>query len=608
MVQYSDELKEKIRAANDIVDVISRYVVLKKHGRNYFGICPFHSEKSPSMSVSPDRQYFHCFGCHTGGDVFNFISKIENISFRESLELLAERANISLPKISTADDATEYKKNRMFQINAEAAIFFHERLYTPVAKIAQEYVKKRKLDNKTLKNFKIGYSGDFNELYKHLKQKGFKDDEILATGLCNKNDRGEFIDRFRKRLMFPIMTIQGKVVAFGGRNLDEEKNKQVGKYINSNENLIYFKKNHLFALNLAKKDNPETIIVVEGYMDVISLHQRGITNAVASLGTALTEEQGKLLRRYKKIVLSYDSDSAGQEAIMKGLDVLEKQGIDARVLQIGDDDELKNSAEIPKDPDEYVIKYGSARFQLLVDKAISSIEFKSRVLRKQYNLDITADKVKFLKELSGLLSKIENKIEREIYIEKIAEKNKISKEALYAEVNKLLYDNNSSKAILDRAKPMYKTEKVSDDSKLDMATRKRENMILYILINNFEDAGQIIKENISKEDFKSDINKRIFEEIYKVAENGDEEIYKALSNVEDEEFQSTLSQIIVSDYEITSVSKCIEDVIGVYSRDKLNSRKLEILNKLGDKSIPKEEIEKLELELNNIIIELARKK
>ena len=608
MVQYSDELKEKIRAANDIVDVISRYVVLKKHGRNYFGICPFHSEKSPSMSVSPDRQYFHCFGCHTGGDVFNFISKIENISFRESLELLAERANISLPKISTADDATEYKKNRMFQINAEAAIFFHERLYTPVAKIAQEYVKKRKLDNKTLKNFKIGYSGDFNELYKHLKQKGFKDDEILATGLCNKNDRGEFIDRFRKRLMFPIMTIQGKVVAFGGRNLDEEKNKQVGKYINSNENLIYFKKNHLFALNLAKKDNPETIIVVEGYMDVISLHQRGITNAVASLGTALTEEQGKLLRRYKKIVLSYDSDSAGQEAIMKGLDVLEKQGIDARVLQIGDDDELKNSAEIPKDPDEYVIKYGSARFQLLVDKAISSIEFKSRVLRKQYNLDITADKVKFLKELSGLLSKIENKIEREIYIEKIAEKNKISKEALYAEVNKLLYDNNSSKAILDRAKPMYKTEKVSDDSKLDMATRKRENMILYILINNFEEAGQIIKENISKEDFKSDINKRIFEEIYKVAENGDEEIYKALSNVEDEEFQSTLSQIIVSDYEITSVSKCIEDVIGVYSRDKLNSRKLEILNKLGDKSIPKEEIEKLELELNNIIIELARKK
>ena len=608
MVQYSDELKEKIRAANDIVDVISRYVVLKKHGRNYFGICPFHSEKSPSMSVSPDRQYFHCFGCHTGGDVFNFISKIENLSFRESLELLAERANIPLPKISTSDDATEYKKNRMFQINAEAAIFFHERLYTPVAKIAQEYVKKRKLDNKTLKNFKIGYSGDFNELYIHLKQKGFKDEEILATGLCNKNDRGEFIDRFRKRLMFPIMTVQGKVVAFGGRNLDEEKNKQVGKYINSNENLIYFKKNHLFALNLAKKDNPETIIVVEGYMDVISLHQRGITNVVASLGTALTEEQGKLLRRYKKIVLSYDSDSAGQEAIMKGLEVLEKQGIDARVLQICDDDELENAEKIPKDPDEYVIKYGSARFQLLVEKAISSIEFKSRILRKKYNLEITADKVKFLKELSGLLAKIENKIEREIYIEKIAEKNKISKEALYAEVNKLLYDNMSSKNVLDRAKPIYKTENISTDSDLDMATRKRENMILYILINNFNEAGQIIKENISKEDFKSDINKRIFEEIYKVSENRDEEIYKSLSNIEDEEFQSTLSQIIVSDYEISSVSKCIEDVISVYSRDKLNSRKLEILNKLGDKSTSKDEIEKLELELNNIIIELARKK
>jgi len=606
MIQYNDEIKEKIRSANDIVDIVSQYVSLKKHGRNYFGICPFHSEKSPSMSVSPDRQYYHCFGCHAGGDVFNFISKIENLSFRESLEFLAERANITLPKIST-DEGKEYLKNRMYQINAESTLFFHERLYSPIAKIAQDYVKKRKLDNKTLKNFKIGYSGEFNELYKFLKQKGFKDEEILATGLCNKNDRGEFIDRYRKRLMFPIMNIQGKVVAFGGRKLDEDKTG--GKYINSNENLIYSKKNHLFALNLAKLSNPDTMIVVEGYMDVISLHQRGITNAVASLGTALTEEQGKLLRRYKKVVLSYDSDQAGQQAILLGLEVLGKQGIDARVLQIENDKDSAENGRFPKDPDEYIIKYGSGRFNLLVENAVSSIEFKSKMLKQNYNLEIVADKVKFLKDLSQMLAKIENKIERELYIEKVSEQNNISKEALYAEVNKLVYSNTDNSKILDRQKTMLKKDdETSKYADIDYATIKKENLILYLLINNFKEAGQIIRDNITKMDFKLDINKKIFEQIYIVAENNTEEIYKALSNIEDDEFQSILSEIVVSDYEIVSVEKCIEEVIGNYSREKLSTRKLEIIEKLSDKNLSKEELEKLEIELNEIIKKLARKK
>ena len=597
MVQYNDELKEEIRAANDIVDVVSQYVTLIKKGRNYFCVCPFHSEKSPSMSVSPERQYFHCFGCNAGGDVFSFISKIENLTFRESVEFLADRAKIQLPTLNNQDDKKQYMKNRMYQINAEATLFFHERLYTPVAKVAQEYVKKRKLDNKTLQAFKIGYSGEFNELYKNLKQKGFKDEEILATGLCNKNDRGEFIDRYRKRLMFPIMNIQGKVVAFGGRRLDEDKN--VPKYINSNENLVYSKKMHLFALNLAKQNNPKKMILVEGYMDVISLHQRGISNVVASLGTALTEEQGKLLRKYDQVILSYDSDEAGQTAIMRGLEVLQKLGVDGRVLQM----------EGAKDPDEFIIKYGSGRFNLLVDSAISLIEFKSKMIRKNYNMENATDKIKFLKELSKLLSQIENKLERQIYIDKIAEQNQISKEALYAEVNKLVYDNAVNEKILEKSKPILKTNEVEiPEQTVSTSVLKRENMILYLLINNFNEAGQIIKDNISKEDFKSEINKKIFEEIFKAAEKENEEIYKILSNIEDEEFQSSLSQIIVSDYEITSVQKCIDDVINNYSRDKLNSRKLEIINQLSNNSLTKEEIVKLESELSEIIVELARKK
>lgn len=211
MVQYSDDLKEEIRAANDIVDVISQYVTLKRSGRNYFGLCPFHKEKSPSFSVSPDRQYFHCFGCHKGGDVFTFVSEIERLSFKETIEYLAERGHITLPTVeNNGFNEKQYLKDRMYQINIEATKFFHERLYGPLAKIAQNYVKERKLDNSTLKAFKIGYSGEYNELYKHLKNQGFKDNEILATGLVNRNDTGKFIDRYRKRLMFPIMTVSRK--------------------------------------------------------------------------------------------------------------------------------------------------------------------------------------------------------------------------------------------------------------------------------------------------------------------------------------------------------------------------------------------------------------
>ena len=349
MVQYNDELKQEIRNANDIVDVISQYVILKRSGRNYMGLCPFHKEKSPSFSVSPDRQYYHCFGCGKGGDVYNFVMEMERMSFREALEFLAERGHVQLPEVNNAEfNQKQYLMDRMGKINIETTNFFHERLYTPIAKIAQDYVKKRKLDNNTLKAFKIGYSGEYNELYNFLKSKGFKDNEILATGLVNQNDKGEFIDRFRKRLMFPIISAFGRPVAFGGRRLDD--NEKSAKYINSNENLIYSKKKHLFALNLAKQSEDKRIILVEGYMDAISLYQRGIDNVVASLGTALTEEQARLLRKYSsQVIFSYDSDSAGQNAIKRGIEILEKQNCDARVLQMED----------AKDPDEYIIKFGS---------------------------------------------------------------------------------------------------------------------------------------------------------------------------------------------------------------------------------------------------------
>ena len=595
MVQYSDELKEDIRAANDIVDVISQYVTLKRSGRNFFGLCPFHKEKSPSFSVSPDRQYYHCFGCHKGGDVFNFISEVEKVSFREALEILAERGRIELPKVNDEEfNKKQYVKDRMYKINSETTMFYHERLYKPLAKIAQNYVKQRKLDNATLKAFKIGYSGEFNELYKFLKSKGFKDEEILSTGLVNKNDRGEFIDRFRKRLMFPIMDVNGRVVAFGGRKLEE--NEKLAKYINSNENLIYSKKKHLFALNLAKQSGEKKIILVEGYMDAISLHQRGIKNVVASLGTALTEEQGRLLRKYSEQVLfSYDSDGAGQEAIKRGLEILEAQGCDARVIQM----------EGAKDPDEFIIKYGTGRFNLLVQNAISLTEFKIKVLKQNYNLDNPSDKVKFLRAVTKLLSEIDDKIEREIFIEKISNQYEISREAIYSEVNKILYKNDVT--INNNQKSATKKE-AEEKNPVDEAALKRENLIIYLLINNTKDAFVKLITNIGLEDFKNEYNRIIFEKIKEIEDVSEAKVMKTIANIEDENLQRHVSELMVSDYEITSVQKCIDELLLTYNKDRLNNRKLEIIKALERKDLNKEEVASLEQELSTIIVELARRK
>ena len=595
MVQYTDELKEEIRSANDIVDVISQYVTLKRSGRNFFGLCPFHKEKSPSFSVSADRQYFHCFGCHKGGDVFTFISEIEKISFKESLEFLAERAKIPLPVSQNSEfNKNQYLKDKMYKINAETTIFYHERLYKPLAKIAQEYVKQRKLDNNTLKSFKIGYSGEYNELYKFLKSKGFKDEEILATGLVNKNDRGEFIDRYRKRLMFPIMDVSGRVIAFGGRKLED--NEKMAKYINSNENLVYSKKKHLFALNLAKQSSSSKIILVEGYMDAISLYQRGFDNVVASLGTALTEEQGRLLIRYsEQVILSYDSDGAGQEAIMRGLTILEEQGCDARVLQM----------DGAKDPDEYVIKYGSGRFKLLVENAISLVEFKIKMLKNKYNLENSNDKIRFLKEITRILSEVDNKIEREIYIDKISSQYNISKEAIYAEVNKESYKENVNEKVLVR--PV--APKKEDAPQISSTIIKRENMIIYLLINYFQESYEPIVTNITLDDFKLEQNKFIFKKILESTAEESEKILQGIANIEDQEIQSHVSEILVTDYEITSIDKCIEDIVNTYNKERLANRKSEIVKKLEDpSSLTQNEISELEQELTNIIVELAKKK
>ena len=591
MARYSDEIIEEVRQNNDIVDIISQYIKLKRSGRNYFGLCPFHNEKSPSFSVSPEKQIFHCFGCGVGGNVFTFLTKIEGISFVESVQQLAERTNIQLPTLgNNLDLAKEDLKNKVYKINELTADYYHNNLYNPESKIAQEYVKKRKLSNDTLKAFKIGFSGKFNELYTELKKQGFEEREILESGLVNKNDKGQYIDRYRNRLMFPICDARGRVIAFGGRVLDDSK----PKYINSPENIVYSKGRHLFGLNVAKKyDIKKRLLIVEGYMDVISLHQRGIHNVVASLGTALTQQQGYLLRNNtEQIILSYDSDEAGQNAKIRAMEILQNMGCDIRVL-------LMDGA---KDPDEYVIKYGNARFKNLVDKAISVIEFKVKILRQTLDLESTNDKIKFLNEIAKLISKIDNNMEREIYIEKISKEYDVSKEAIYAEVNKLKYKDFTNEKILSKPRPVIK-HTISEEN-VSEATKRRENTILSILLLGDINIFNIIQQNIKIEDFDYDIDKRIANKVYEEFKNGNSNINSIISKLSEEE-QNHITMIMAEDYGIEDVEKAIDDIIQSYEKEKLNERKYKVLEMI-ESDISIEEKKNLEKELNEIIIKLAK--
>ena len=601
MAFYNEELIEEIKSSNDIVDVISQYVTLKRSGRNYFGLCPFHREKSPSFSVSPDKQIFHCFGCGAGGNVIHFISKIEGLDFKDAVESLADRVGIALPTSSSfQDDKKQQLRKKVYEINELTAKFYHENLYKPTSKAAQNYVKKRKLDNKTLKAFLIGYSNPkYTELYEYLKQKGFSDEEVLASSLIIKTEKGDFVDRFRGRFMIPILDAKGKVIAFGGRVIDEYKPRELNspdaKYINSPENIVYSKGKHLFGLNVAKKYDTSRLLIVEGYMDAISLYQRGITNVVASLGTALTENQGRLLRKSSnQIILGYDSDGAGQAAIVRGLDILSNMGCDVRVLQM----------EGAKDPDEYIIKYGSGRFSKLMDEAISLVEYKVKILKKNIQINSSSDKIKFLNEIAKIIVPVDSKIEQEIYIDKISKEYKISKEAIYAQINKLKYGNLNPEKTLSKS-PIKR--KKDDAEKPD--NKKSEDIIISLLLNNGISVYERVKADIIPEDFKDEQNKIIVKKMYEEFEKGKSNIEDILLLLgDDEKTMSKATAILAEDFEITDVDKCIDDILNTYKRNRLTHRKEEIIKKLDEPDLPKDEAKVLESELNEIILKLAKKK
>lgn len=604
MAYYSEEIIEEVKAANDIVDVVSNYVSLKRKGNNYFGLCPFHREKTPSFCVAAEKQIYHCFGCGKGGNVIRFVMEVENISFREALEMLAERAKIDLPSDDIADFGIsqdelikrEKSKKDMYEINKIAGRFFYDNIFK--SKAAQDYVQKRSIDISTVKKFGLGFALDDNGLCKLLLSKGFKKEEMLATGLIGETTNGNLYDKFKNRFMFPIFDIRGRVVAFGGRSLESSevmKEKHIPKYVNSPENLIYTKGRHLYALNLARKSNEKMkkILVVEGYMDVISPHQAGITNVVASLGTALTEQQGRLLRQYAdEIILSYDSDTAGQTAIERGLEVLNSLGVSAKVLQMTG----------AKDPDEYVLKYGPDRFKKLIDNSISYAEYKVKRLKENYDLENPTDKIKFLTKMSEVLAKIDNNIERDIYVDKFSKELGVGKEAILAEIEKKTIRNNASNSL----KPLtVKQVGAEVNSAITSASNQNEDLIIYLLSKKDESIYKELKANIDVSDIKNKLRREIIGKLYDLYESGQISTRSVDCICEKEEEYNLLAEVLMNENVNEDIQKILSEVIKNFKLEKLKLQKEELITALS-KATTNEERESLEFELSNVIAELGR--
>ena len=608
-MNYSNELIERIKDSNNIVDVISQYVTLKRKGTTYFGLCPFHREKTPSFAVSETKQVFHCFGCHKGGTVIQFVQNVENISFKEALEILAEKARIELPKVQdTYFDAKQEKKKEMaYKINEMASKYFMKSLIDVNDrnnKIAQEYVKKRKLNKQMIIDFKLGYSK--MGLVKYLVSNGVKEEDIIAVGLAYKRDNNVVVDRFINRLMFTLKDVKGRVIGFTGRKLDD--NLDVAKYINTNENIVYSKGNNLYGLDIAKNYSRNEMIIVEGNMDAIALHQRDIRNVVASMGTALTEKQARLILRYtKNVKIAYDSDTAGEEATIRGLDILNKLGADVRVVKY----------EGAKDPDEYIIKFGKESFLKQVKNSISLFEFKLENISRKYDLENISDKVKFMAEVLELLVKISNSAERDIYIKEISRKYSISEESIYLEIEKkeknIKTDGISAEAFLENVKKETKKEFENDKEKAEKMKKYTEELILIKVLIYNKSARVYFKNNISLSVISDELNKQTIDMIIQNLELDEVKLIDKL--LLDENVSKKVTEILSRDDSIFKSDMNIEEKDPMIVLKSFENRTLEERMKMIEKSLVlmerteenKEIIVELEKEFKEIISKLYNK-
>lgn len=507
MPRYSDEIINEVFAENDIVDYVSQYVRLKRSGKDYSGLCPFHGEKTPSFHVSRDKQLFHCFGCGASGNLVQFVMRMEGLDFVEALKVMADRAGIVLPEDNgLVDDELHKKKQRIYQMNKLAARFFYNNLVKgEKGRAALEYFKNRKISPKTITSYGLGYSTDDRRaLTDMLVSQGYTEEEILEAGLCVR--RGDkMTDKFLNRVIFPIIDLRGNVIGFGGRIMGQAQTVngfKIPKYLNSPETPVFSKGRNLFSLNFAKNDDSGKIILVEGYMDVISVYQAGIKNITATLGTAITPEQAKLLLRYcSEILLCYDSDEAGEKATLRAIDVINGVGGRAKIIR------LKGA----KDPDEYINKNGIAAFGRAIDEALPSTEYRITRVRSQYNLDSPEGKVEFISQSADTLLTLQSDVEVDAYIKKLAEETGISREAIYAEYRKKKGKKNLREQHTLQQRPVV-LKNTDDSSPAAVRPKKAEALILNLMIKQKKYTEKVLSA-LSADDFSSSVSKRLLEMI-----------------------------------------------------------------------------------------------
>lgn len=534
---YSEEIVDEVREKNDIVDVISPYVRLTRRGSNYVGLCPFHSEKTPSFSVNGSKQIFHCFGCGVGGNSISFVMKYENLTFTEAVKQLADKAGIKLPDVPDNPDAIKRSdlRTRLFEIYKEAAKFYYFQLRGDYGKFPMEYLKNRKLTDKTINDFGLGYSvKSANALYTYLKSKGYSDELMIKAELVTFREGRGIFDMFWNRVIFPIMDQNNKVIAFGGRVMGEGE----PKYLNSRETDIFNKRRNLYGLNFAKHSRKNFMLLCEGYMDVIALHQAGFTNSVASLGTALTEEQARLIGRYvKEVIITYDSDGAGVKAAIRAIPILKSAGIKTRILKLAP----------YKDPDELIKNAGSEEFENRIKNAGNSFDFELSNIEKNFDLSGPEGKTEFLNKVAERLTEFEEELERENYIAAVAGKYFVSKEALIRLVNKI----GGAKQIRETYKEASDRIKKDDKAKTADEGLLKTNRLLLSLIEDNPEFYKRIKNIISSEDFATPLYKDVARRIFLQMEEGRKiNAAEIISRYESTEDQALVTQVFEEKFEV----------------------------------------------------------
>ena len=551
---YPEELIEEVRTRNDIVEVISGYVRLQKKGSNYFGLCPFHNEKSPSFSVSPGKQMYYCFGCGAGGNVITFLMEYENQTFPEAVRTLAQRAGIALPEADDSKEArqADSRRAKLLEINKEAAKYFYYQLRTERGSVGMEYLRKRELSDETMNHFGLGYANKYsNDLIQYLKSKGYSEDLIRDAGLCNVDEKHGMYDKFWNRVMFPIQDINHRVIGFGGRVMGDGK----PKYLNSPETEIFDKSRNLYGLNFARTSRKGNVILCEGYMDVIAMHQAGFTQAVASLGTAFTSGQASLLRRYaNEILLSYDSDGAGVNAALRAIGILKEAGMTGRVINL----------EPYKDPDEFIKALGGEEFQKRLDHAENSFFFELRQLQKNYDLSDPEQKTAFHREIARKLCTFSEEVERENYIEAVAQKYHISFENLRRLVGTYAAQTGLAQPVIRPKSGVQKKNTAAEGIK------NSQKLLLTWLVEQPQLYRQISKY-ISPKDFTEGLYEKVADRLFEELEQSNINPASIISMFEEEEDQREAASLFHTKLErlesTAEQEKALHDIVCAVKRN-----------------------------------------